>query len=148
MDQIAYNKQLIEKYPWLLPRNVWTDKVEDNYDYSYTLLDEMPDGWRKAFGEQLCEELQQALLKDGEQAVKDYRIEQIKEKYAALRWYDNYSTEATRKVIDKYEVLSMKTCIQCGKPATKYTCGWIVPICDTCGNSSTARYIPLERVGM
>lgn len=46
-----YNKQLVEKYPFLLPRNRWTGKVQEDYDYSYTELDGMPDGWRKAFGE-------------------------------------------------------------------------------------------------
>ena len=46
-----YNKQLCEKYPFLLPRNRWTGLVHPDYDYSYTELDAMPTGWRKAFGE-------------------------------------------------------------------------------------------------
>ena len=54
-----YNKQLVKKYPFLLPRNRWTGKVPKEYDYSYTELDDMPDGWRKAFGEQMCEEIKQ-----------------------------------------------------------------------------------------
>ena len=29
------NKALIERMPYLLPRNVFTDKVVDNYDYEY-----------------------------------------------------------------------------------------------------------------
>ena len=35
-----------------MPRNRWTGEVPEDYDYSYTELDSMPDGWRKAFGEQ------------------------------------------------------------------------------------------------
>lgn len=76
------NKELIERYPFLLPRNVWTDKVDEDFDYSWTLLDEMPDGWRKAFGEMVCEEIRNELLRFGEKALEEYRIEQIKEKYA------------------------------------------------------------------
>ncbi len=44
------NQKLIERFPFLIPRNRWTGKVPEDYDYSYTELDSMPDGWRKAFG--------------------------------------------------------------------------------------------------
>ena len=29
------NKELIERYPYLLPHNIFTDKVPEDYDYSY-----------------------------------------------------------------------------------------------------------------
>ena len=51
---IESNHKLIERFPFLIPRNRWTGKVPEDYDYSYTELDSMPDGWRKAFGEQMC----------------------------------------------------------------------------------------------
>ena len=86
-----YNKQLVEKYPFLLPRNRWTGKVSKDYDYSYTELDDMPDGWRKAFGEQMCEEIKQELEEKG--LLDQYRISQIKEKYGVLCWYDFGFTE-------------------------------------------------------
>lgn len=41
------NQKLIERFPFLIPRNRWTGKVPEDYDYSYTELDSMPDGWRK-----------------------------------------------------------------------------------------------------
>ena len=44
------NQKLIERFPFLIPRNRWTGKIPEDYDYSYTELDSMPDGWRKAFG--------------------------------------------------------------------------------------------------
>ena len=34
--------------------------------------------------------------------------------------------------VDKYENLSYHTCINCGKPATKISTGWICPYCDNC----------------
>ena len=56
-----HNRWLCMKYPWLLPRNRWTDKEIEDYDYSWTELDAMPEGWREAFGEQMCEEIQKVL---------------------------------------------------------------------------------------
>lgn len=126
-----YNKQLCEKYPFLLPRNRWTGLVHPDYDYSYTELDAMPNGWRKAFGEQMCEEIKEELEKHN--ILDKYRISQIKEKYGRLCWYDFGCTEKMlHEIIPKYEELSKHTCICCGKPATKMTLGWISPYCDDC----------------
>lgn len=88
-----YNKQLIAKYPWLLPRNRWTGEVVEDYDYSYTELDDMPDGWRAAFGEQMCEEIQQALNMMEPYQAADFRIVQIKEKYGC---YDDETEVLTK----------------------------------------------------
>ena len=137
------NKALCERYPFLIPRNVWTgkritdgagywsdsDKVPE-YNYEWTLLDNMPEGWRKAFGEQMCEEMREALIDEGR--LDDYVITDIKEKYGGLRWYSYGETERTIKIIHKYEELSHRTCIRCGAPATVVTTGWINPYCDDC----------------
>lgn len=136
------NRALVRQFPFLLPRNAWTGEVASDYDYSYTELDAMPDGWRKAFGMQLCQELSEALQEAD--FLEQYRILQIKEKYGALCWYDNGAPEAAQKILAKYEALSMKTCIRCGKPATKYTTGWVAPYCDDCfpcrGKSEDTRH--------
>lgn len=119
---------MIEKYPFLLPRNRWTGLVSDNYDYSYTELDAMPEGWRKAFGLQMCDELKHAL---GDY-VCEYRISQIKEKWGRLCWYDFGGTQETFDIITKFSLLSEKTCIMCGKPAKYRTIGWVSPYCENC----------------
>lgn len=72
------NKELIKKYPWLKIRNVWTDSKIDEKD-EYTWFDDIPEGWKRAFGLKLCEELNQLLIKANYQ--DDYRITQIKEKW-------------------------------------------------------------------
>ena len=46
-------KQLVERYPFLLPRNVFTDELEEDYDYSYLFPLEIPQGWFNLFF-QLC----------------------------------------------------------------------------------------------
>ena len=42
---IEKNKALVDDFPFLLPRNRWTGKVPDDYDYSYTELDAMHVAW-------------------------------------------------------------------------------------------------------
>lgn len=83
---VMYNKALIGEYPFLLPRNRFTDEVPKNYDYSYTELDDLPKGWRINFGEDICKEIKDELVKY--EALDSYRITQIKEKFGSLRWYD------------------------------------------------------------
>ena len=98
---------------------------------TYTELDDMPDGWRKAFGIQMCKDIRKALIKcGGFKLLFKYRIMQIKEKYGTLRWYDAISPHEVFDITMKYEDISAKTCIICGKPATKKAIGWISPYCD------------------
>lgn len=156
------NKKLVERFPFLIPRNAWSgkkitegagfwpdspDEIPE-YDYEYTLLDDMPKGWRKAFGEQMCQELKDALERssDGmDDDVEDWYPIQIKEKFGSLRFYPIWSTEEIDKVIFKYEKLSLETCIKCGAPATKYTIGWISPYCDECAkNIKYDKVVPKE----
>lgn len=139
------NQKLIEKFPFLLPRNRGTDRVPENFDYSYTELDSMPDGWRKAFGVQMCEEIREELVRVN--YLDKYRITQIKEKFGTLRWYDSGCTERMlHEIIPKYEHLSAKTCIRCGNPATMVSTGWISPYCDACAGNigQHERFIPIE----
>ena len=127
-----YNKALIVKYPFLLPRNRWTDKVVDDYDFTWTELDAMPKGWRIRFGEEMVEEISQELKKynfeDG------YRIIQVKEKWGGLRWYDGGVplVSAIHDIVRKYENLSHKICIACGDLAVYRSKGWISPWCKNC----------------
>ena len=132
--KVKENKKLIKEFPFLLPRNVWTGEVISDYDYSFTELDSMPDGWRKSFGLDMCKEIKEELLKYN--ALDDYRITQIKEKYGSLRWYDTGYPKDSKigDIIEKYEKLSEEVCINCGKPAKYYTKGWISFICEDCKN--------------
>ena len=125
----------INKYPFLMPkywnRETMQYEIDKDYKYDFTLLDEMPDGWRKAFGEMMCEEIYNALVEcDG---LNDYRIEQIKEKYGMLCWYSYPSYEEVERIIDKYSVLSENICIICGKPDVPIiNSSWISPFCKKC----------------
>lgn len=52
----------------------------------------------------------------------------------SLRWYDGAAPEEVHRIIQKYEYISERTCILCGRPATKISNGWLSPYCDDCYN--------------
>lgn len=131
-EEQKQNYELCMKYPILIPHHRWTGKVVEDYDYSWTELDAMPIGWRKAFGEDFAREVQETINKIPEEERDRVRINQIKEKYGLLCTYFSAYTDELSVVLRKYEDLSQRTCIDCGKPATKITTGWISPYCDEC----------------
>ena len=115
------------KYPFMKTRNVWTGK---SCGYSFTCYDEIPYGWRKAFGKRLLKELKEALKKEGR--LKEFMFTQIKEKYGELCLYNNGVGKYSGYVINKYEILSMCYCMYCGKPVRYITDGWVEFLCDDC----------------
>ena len=116
----------------------WIDKeILDRILFlpDYTELDAMPEGWRKAFGLDICKEIKEELKKH-KGALKKYRITQIKEKFGRLEWYDWWSTEKVYKEIKpKYRSLSMKTCINCGKSAEYISKVYVSPYCSDCAKT-------------
>jgi ribosomal protein S24E len=103
--------------------------------------DFLPEGWTDTFIPEMKKELANALGS----YIDDFVVFQIKEKYGAMRMYwswadrdydDNESDDLRelykeiKDIIDRYAVISEKTCVVCGKPATKMTTGWILPVCD------------------
>lgn len=112
-------------------------------------LDAMEPGWRIKFGEDICKEIKKSILTTyikneqptslfgkikcyckGIRHLYSYRIQQIKEKFGQLRWYAYGDTEDTLKIISKYEDISERTCIICGKEATYRSTGWVCPFCE------------------
>ena len=149
LDNPIYNRALAEKFDWLIPRNVWSGKKitdctgtdgEDgfwpgapeehpDYDYSYTELNNIPDGWRKAFGWTLVCDIDAALTP---QLRERFYITDIKEKWGVLRISTSYVNGALSDVLHQYEEASQYVCIACGQRATHMTTDWISPLCDDC----------------
>ncbi len=145
--ELNHNAGLIMRYPFLLPRNRWTDKEVNDYNFTNTEIDALPDGWMIAFGDEMLKELSE-ILKEAS-CEEEYRIVQIKEKYGGLRWYSNGVPE---EISDKYyawerryEDLSFETCIACGKPATMQTLGWINYVCDDCFKKWGSKGVPIRK---
>ena len=159
---IQYNKDLCERYPFLIPWNRWSSKLittdeegywpgtpesKPDYDWTYTELDQMMDGWRIAFGEQMCEELREELMRTGD--LENFRIVQLKEKYGTMRLYDTGTSSDSKvsEIISKYEKMSEDICLHCGRPVKWETCGWITFICDECAKTyerNGIRLVPIE----
>ena len=123
------NKEMVETYPFLLPRNRWTDKVSEDYDYSYNEWEAIDLGWQIAFGWDLLNKL--AVAVNNLEYPEEFRITQIKEKFGELRIYCCGSREIYQ-LIDDYTALSRKICIVCGKPADVATTGWFSFYCNDC----------------
>ena len=126
LKDIIKNCYYCIKYPFLNP---YPDR---RFFPRYTYLDDMPIGWKKAFGLQLCKELKEALLRVSKDYLRNYRVVQVKEKFGRLNWYDSGSNVETNKILHKYEEISWHTCCKCGRPATVISQGWICPYCDDC----------------
>ena len=93
-------------------------------------LDALDEGWKRRFGIDICKEIKKELKANN--CLYSYRIEQIKEKYGSLRWYDYGGTKKIFEIIEKYENISARTCISCGEDAEYRTRGWISPFCSHC----------------
>lgn len=121
-------KTLIEEYPYLLPRNVFTDEVHKDYDYTYINGEyNLPDGWFELFL-QCCEDIREPLIKAN--LLDKFRFTQIKEKFGSMRLYNSGATKEVQDILYKYEFLSEQVCSVCGKPAKVLTSGYICPYCE------------------
>lgn len=144
--QRRYNKWLCKRYPFLIPRRVWDDKAcwEDDKElkkYSFTLAEDFPRGWWKAFGLMMCEEIRDDLIKCN--YLKQFRVEQIKEKYGQLRFYFGGIPRESKvyDIVEKYSCLSENICVHCGKPDVPMLnyYGWFSPHCEDCFNKIEKR---------
>ena len=139
--KIKTNKKLIKQFPFLLPRNRWDDKVPEDYDYTYTKLDFMHEGWRNNFGIEMCEKIKKCLKKA--RYVNKYRITEIKEKWGVLRWYDagvpKSILDELESIIKYYEDKSKLVCIKCGKPTKYITSEYILFLCEDCFKQELAK---------
>ena len=124
------NKKLCEQFPYLVPRNVFTDKIPEDYDYDYILGEyELPKGWHNLFF-QMCQDIKKPLINNN--YLEKFRFSQIKEKYGTMRCYVFGAPEEVHNILHKYEYLSQFICESCGKPAKYVTSGWIGSYCEDC----------------
>lgn len=125
LDDPTLNFELLEEYPFL---KIYYDIPQDEEPGCFTHMDEIPLGWRKAFGAQMMDEIKAAATEDG--SIDILEIYQFKEKYGELRTECNCYSRLLESVLNYWEEVSSRTCIYCGKPAKYLTRGWIEPVCD------------------
>lgn len=101
-----------------------------NYDWLHCI----PQGW---------EEIGRQMIQECEAIDPTYYICDLKEKWGTLDIIANCDMTYWREIDmieNKYEELSARTCCKCGKSATKYSTGWILPWCDDCGDKDEKFY--------
>lgn len=121
------NKKIVKAFPFLRGIDWWGRPIKG---YDYTLINEFPRGWWKAFGTLMCEEISQI------PGCEKIQTQQVKEKFGRLEWYfsaPEKTYDAVYSIVDKYSVLSTNICIICGKPDVNmiYT-SHISPQCREC----------------
>ena len=124
---IEQNKKLIEEFPFIIPRDYEGNPPKD-YDYFFTELDYIPDGWRKRYGRLICEDIKRILGK----RANEFRFIEIKEKYGELRIDGSIGNTELDNQFSKYSYLTGNTCIYCGKIGVPSTKGYILPVCREC----------------
>lgn len=98
-------------------------------NYNGMAMEKQP-GWQKALGIPLCKELKAALKRHG--ALHTYTITDVKEKWGALNIYDDGAPEEVHDILSKYEYISSRTCVKCGRRAKYVTKGYVLPFCEDC----------------
>ena len=122
------NKEWLEKYPWLRGY----DPYPEENDSDINSLEWLPEGWVKAFGEEMCEDLDRVIKSENLQ--DEFRIIEAKEKYGQIRLYCDPCIPAIQDVLRVYEACSEVICVYCGSiENVKFTnFGWCQPCCKSC----------------
>jgi hypothetical protein len=107
-------QQLIKKYPKIFSRC----KDIECGDGWYTLLDVM------------CGKVQNFL--DQNPACEQMVADQVKEKFATLRFYYSGGYTVTDAYISFAEDLSAYICEKCGNRGTARQGGWLTTLCEPC----------------
>jgi len=116
------------RFPFLQHKNY--DGKRSQIIPTFSWYTSIPYGWRKSFGIQMCKELKDALKRHN--MLHSYRILDIKEKYGRLEIDDCGAASEIHDILAKYEYISERTCIVCGRRAKYVTSGWECPYCEDC----------------
>lgn len=131
MFDLIKNYFFVKRYPFMAATNRWTGKF---LGYAFTEMDLIPDGWRKALGKRLCEDISKAFRERGIKKSEWASLitwEDIKEKWGMLCLYAA-APDYILDILDRYEHESICYCMHCGKPARYVTKGWISYLCPNC----------------
>lgn len=80
--------------------------------------------------EELCNNIAWHLSYLTEDARPDFKVVQVKEKFASLRFYVENTDETIRNMIDRAETQADRSCEVCGDPGVRRNSGWLRVLCD------------------
>ena len=97
--------------------------------YAFTMYDDVPKGWERAFGKIMLEDYRDVLIRHD--YLDKFQWIQMKEKHGTLRLYSNAAPEEVLELECKYDYISEHVCICCGRiNAPTLTGGWVEPLCE------------------
>jgi len=94
----------------------------NNYNWACNL----PPGWQRLYVR---------MVYKAQKIEPAFTVTYCKEKYGTMRVYfhcPNRTYDRVNKIVMFYEDMSAHRCSECGKTATVWTTGWIMPYCDKC----------------
>jgi hypothetical protein len=122
--------ELFKKYPRIFPL------MENGY---YRVSTFIPEGWMTLV-DNLCESIQHYIDNNNINnphldIIYQLEVIQIKEKYGRLCFYTDGSNDNIDGMIELAELLSTKTCMECGQPGEMVEENkWLSIICNKCKN--------------
>jgi hypothetical protein len=90
---------------------------------------ECDDGWYDLL-DLLCSTIQWYLDHNASDGVEQVTVQQIKEKFATLRFYESGGDRETAAYIRMAEAMSERLCEVCGNRGVIRSGGWIKTLCD------------------
>jgi len=121
-----HDRWIFITYPWMNTPGLYPEEKE------YNFLNDVPEGWVKAFGQEWLDEIQSVYEKMNDDEKKMFKVLQLKEKFGIFTQYFSFTNDEISDIIEKYEEKSTKTCRHCGEPAYFISTGWISPWCVDC----------------
>lgn len=121
-------QKLMDRFKFMEARNLWSGKK-----LNFPVPCSHGDGWFQLIWD-LCEKIEAELMKLPENVRDNFYIEQIKEKYAGLRFYVNSANNAIFEAIHKAEEKSYEICEVCGNKGEVKGDYWVRTLCTGCYN--------------
>ncbi len=119
-------------YPVMIPVDLNTGSVPEDYGYDKTHLNSLPVGWVKAFGLDLAEELQMQREKLPIEKQENVFVMKMGLNRGKLDIKMSYTDDNINEIIDRYTKRAAETCGYCGAQVKKSRTGKNFPVCEAC----------------
>jgi hypothetical protein len=128
--------KLVQKFQ---ERFKWFPKKDPLYhaDLNFPMSIDCGNGWFDLIWK-LCEDIDIIVKCEG---WENFSVDQIKEKFAGLRFYVNGANREVFDLIHKAEDKSYEICEVCGKKGSMYLgFGWYRTLCAKCAKKDSTRH--------
>lgn len=130
------NKELIDKYPFLWPRyldSYYFGEKWEPYDYNYTELNNLPDGWVNSWVPKFLDDVKNILIKKN--LLDDYFIVRfVHTLWNKINYKANIDIPEITELVKKYSNKLNNYCMFCGKPPV-YKSTWGFYACKECAKN-------------